>query len=199
MRREGGFEIVPTTAQLMWSQSHVRVRVCSFATIFVSLAGLSSALLQDAWTIHVKPAARRRPSRVVVSSSWPGTGESEASKAVNSQSKRKAMPPGFVDGPPLETKPNYEELHGPLGETADNLFLEVFRKNMAERVGVDSNLPYDDYQGLMELTSALNARYSNRKEVQQIAQNVLRSLFPSWLPGQYAILFSKPFPAVSQV
>eukprot|EP00980_Cylindrotheca_fusiformis_P029693 scaffold23723_cov181-Cylindrotheca_fusiformis.AAC.1 len=68
---------------------------------------------------------------------------------------------------------------------------------MAENVGVDSSLPKDDYQGLMELSNALVSRYSDRTKVQKIAQDVLRSLFPSWLPGQYAILFSRPFPGFS--
>ena len=104
-------------------------------------------------------------------------------------------PPGFVAGPPLDDVPDYDNIHGPLGKAIDRLFLRIFRSKMAERVGCDSNLPYDDYQGLMELTAALNARYSDRRQVQAIAQDVLRSLFPSWLPGQYAILFSKPFPA----
>ena len=102
-----------------------------------------------------------------------------------------------VKGPDMETKPDYENIHGPLGKAIDRIFLMVFRARMAEHVGVDSSLPKDDYQGLMELTNALNARYSDRKEVQKTAQNVLRSLFPSWLPGQYAILFSKPFPEFS--
>ena len=106
-------------------------------------------------------------------------------------------PPGFVSGPSLDDVPDYENIHGPLGKAVDRLFLCIFRTRMAEKVGCDSNLPYDDYRGLMELAAALNARYSDRRQVQAIAQDVLRSLFPSWLPGQYAILFSKPFPAFS--
>lgn len=106
-------------------------------------------------------------------------------------------PPGFVSGPSLEDKPDYDNIHGPLGKAIDGLFLRIFRLRMAEKVGVDSDRPYDDYQGLMELTAALNARYSDREQVQAIAQDVLRSLFPSWLPTQFAILFSKPFPAFS--
>jgi len=165
---------------------------CVHALLMImSLAGRSSAFWQDAW--HIRPAAWRRASRIsVVSPSL--SGESEAGSTT---SKNKVTLPGFIDGPSLETKPEYETLHGPLGKGADKLFLEIFRSRMAEEVGVDSNLPRDDYQGLMELTAALNARYSNRQEVQHVAQNVLRSLFPSWLPGQYAVLFSRPFPAFS--
>ncbi|CAJ1942844.1 unnamed protein product [Cylindrotheca closterium] len=102
-----------------------------------------------------------------------------------------------VKGPDADTKPDYEQIHGPLGKTLDRLFLTIFRTRMAEQVGIDSSLPKDDYQGLMELTGAMNARFSDRTEVQKTAQNILRSLFPSWLPRQYASLFSRPFPQFS--
>lgn len=77
-------------------------------------------------------------------------------------------------GPPMETKPDYENIHGPLGKMADKIFMLVFRNQMAKKVGIDSNLPKDDYMGLMELTAAMNARYSDRRQVQAIAQDVLR-------------------------
>jgi len=105
--------------------------------------------------------------------------------------------PPTIKGPDIDTKPEYENIVGPLGKTLDRLFLMIFRTKMAERIGVDSSLPKDDYQGLMELSGALNARFSDRTEVQKVAQDVLRSLFPSWLPGQYALLFSGPFPEFS--
>lgn len=120
-----------------------------------------------------------------------------ATATTSSSAFSPSPPPGFVSGPSLEDKPDYANIHGPLGKAIDGLFLRIFRFRMAEKVGVDSDRPYDDYQGLMELTAALNARYSDREQVQAIAQDVLRSLFPSWLPMQYAILFSKPFPAFS--
>jgi hypothetical protein len=80
----------------------------------------------------------------------------------------------FVKGPPRETRPDYENIHGPLGKSVDNVFLTVFRSKMAEKFGMDSKLPHDDFQGLMELTAAMNARYSDRTEVQRMAQDVLR-------------------------
>jgi hypothetical protein len=103
----------------------------------------------------------------------------------------------FVEGPPSESKPDYENIHGPFGKAADVLFLKLFRSRMAQVFGIDSELPLDDYQGLMELTAAMNARYSDRTEVHRLAQEVLRRLFPSWMPGAYARLFSEPFPAFS--
>lgn len=86
----------------------------------------------------------------------------------------KKLLPKTVAGPPLETKPDYEHIHGLLGPLADKLFLIVFRHQMAKRVGIDSDLPKDDYMGLMELTAAMNARYSDRRQVQAISQDVLR-------------------------
>ena len=79
----------------------------------------------------------------------------------------------FVEGPSVETKPDYESIHGPLGKTMDKVFLKVFRGKMADAFGLDSNLPYDNYQGLMELTAAMNARYSDKAETQRLAQEVL--------------------------
>ena len=102
-----------------------------------------------------------------------------------------------VAGPPLHDKPDYESIVGPLGKPVDNLFLRVFRSQLASNVGFDSKLPQSDYQGILEITSELNKKYSDRTEIQKRAQETLRSFFPSWLPGSYAVLFSKPFPAVS--
>jgi hypothetical protein len=44
-----------------------------------------------------------------------------------------------VLGPDLDTKPDYENIHGPLGKTVDGIFLSVFRMQLARHVGVDSN------------------------------------------------------------
>ena len=81
----------------------------------------------------------------------------------------------FVPGPSIETKPDYDNIHGPLGETLDKVFLKLFRSKLAENIGIDSKLPKDDYQGIMELATALNSRYSDRTQVQKIAQNTLRT------------------------
>jgi hypothetical protein len=83
--------------------------------------------------------------------------------------------PGFVSGPSLDTKPDYENIHGPLGKWIDNnLFMTVFRYQLAQKVGVDSAKPLNDYTGLIELTAAMNARYSNRTTAQELAQETLR-------------------------
>jgi hypothetical protein len=100
----------------------------------------------------------------------------------------------LVAGPDPSTKPDYENIHGPLGKKVDQVLLTMFRSSLAKNIGIDSSLPTDDYGGILELVAAMNARFSNRDEVRKMAQNTLRDLFPSWLPGNYAILFSKPFP-----
>jgi hypothetical protein len=48
--------------------------------------------------------------------------------------------PRTVVGPSAETKPDYDNIHGPLGPLADLIFKVVFRIKMAEKVGVDSTL-----------------------------------------------------------
>jgi hypothetical protein len=47
----------------------------------------------------------------------------------------------FVPGPPVETKPDYDNIHGPLGKAVDDVFLSMFREKLAEQVGVDSDKP----------------------------------------------------------
>ncbi|KAL7570070.1 hypothetical protein ACA910_017104 [Epithemia clementina (nom. ined.)] len=102
-----------------------------------------------------------------------------------------------VSGPSSETKPVYEDIVGPLGKWMDTVFMVVFRYQLAQQVPkeLDSNRPLNDYQGIVELAARMNRRFRDRTKVQQRAQETLRSLFPSWLPKQYAILFSQPFPA----
>jgi hypothetical protein len=100
---------------------------------------------------------------------------------------------------PTDPKPDYESIYGPMGKDVDALFLAIFKEKMAQHVmggeltSVTAVSP--GYEGLMELTEALNARYSNRTQV--IAQDILRSLFPSWLPRAFSVMFAQPFPKFS--
>jgi len=103
-----------------------------------------------------------------------------------------------VQGPPLDTKPDYDNIHGPLGPDIDKLFLRIFRGKMAENIGKqhDSSLPHDNYMGLMELARTMNIVYDKPK-VRELSQNILKSLFPSWLPNAFGWMFARPFPAFS--
>lgn len=102
----------------------------------------------------------------------------------------------FIRGPARETKPDYDSIVGPLGKHVDNLFMVVFRGQLAKHAGIDSDRSYTDYQGIIEVASALNQNFQDREDVQKRAQATLQSVFPSWLPAAYAELFSKPHPAV---
>ena len=46
-----------------------------------------------------------------------------------------------VRGPDPKTKPDYDNIHGPLGKQLDILFLKLFRSRLAANIGVDSSLP----------------------------------------------------------
>mmetsp|Transcript_31127 Transcript_31127/g.75224 ORF Transcript_31127/g.75224 Transcript_31127/m.75224 type:complete len:495 (-) Transcript_31127:1337-2821(-) len=123
-----------------------------------------------------------------------------------------------VTGPPLSTKPDYVEIHGPLGKWIDGLLLEFFKSKLTRNVlgcggggGGKTGEESDDddeatpaslnisdgYAGIIELTEALNARYTDRLVVQHKARLTLRQLFPSWLPPWFAVLFARPFPQFS--
>jgi hypothetical protein len=126
-----------------------------------------------------------------------------------------------VPGPPLETKPDYANIVGPLGRGMDALFLTVFRHQLEyystlPPVVVDDDKSQtskqppqalqqpqpirplfgvpDEYQAIIDLAATMNRKYSNRAEIHARARRVLQSLFPSWMPRSYAVLFSKPFP-----
>lgn len=112
----------------------------------------------------------------------------------NSGTKGTKLPSSLVRGPPSDAKPNYESINGPLGQRVDTVFLNYFRKQLATHAGFDS--PFDGYAGIVDIAMKLNQRYASRVEVQDRAQQTLRALFPSWLPGSYGQLFSRPFPQV---
>ena len=121
-------------------------------------------------------AAEQQPKSISISpplspSTSPSSSIKKTTKAAIFASKSST-----TDGPDLETKPDYENIHGPLGKTLDDLFLTVFRTKLAHYVGVDSKLPKTDYGGIIELSAALNSRYSDRGQVQKIAQQTLCKL-----------------------
>ena len=134
---------------------------------------LFSKTTETPWFCEEAPESKKTTSKsqsTTKSSSSPiptnSTGQS--SKKIN------AAKFAVTEGPDPSTKPDYDNIHGPLGKTLDKLFLYVFRTKLAEHVGVDSKLPKTDFNGLMELTAAMNARYSDRAEIQKIAQRTLR-------------------------
>ena len=152
----------------------------------------------------------------------------EATTVPTSSSSSSSLSPKWVSGPPVETKPDYEDQVGPLGKNVDDFLmklfcyqlrlqvmeekeqdeaggggggiLKLFRDHVLQTLsGTGSNITanVDTYESILDLTKNLNTFYSNRTVIQTKAQNTLRALFPSWMPPQYAVLFSKPFPAFS--
>jgi Beta-carotene isomerase D27-like, C-terminal len=106
----------------------------------------------------------------------------------------------LVTGPDPATKPDYDAIHGPLGAAVDQVFLRIFHASLHEQV---RGKPYQQ-EGSSSATFddiAQLAREMSQTEPPAVVQAkslaVLRSLFPSWLPRQYKIWFSGPFPAFS--
>ena len=64
---------------------------------------------------------------------------SKSRLVVASQSDKAS--PFFVSGPDAETKPDYDNIHGPMGKAVDDVLLSMFRTRLAEQVGVDSDKP----------------------------------------------------------
>lgn len=101
-----------------------------------------------------------------------------------------------IQGPSIETKPNYDEIHGPLGKELDSLFLQIFRGKMESITNITSPLPKNDYQGLMDVATQMSRQYS-KEEVRMLSRKILQSLFPSWLPSAFSWMFAAPFPEFS--
>jgi hypothetical protein len=70
----------------------------------------------------------------------------------------------------------------------------LFRAKMAAQAGGDSPLP--GYGAVIDLTRRLAAGRPPAA-ARAATRAVLRSLFPSWLPGAFAALFAHPFPGFS--
>ena len=103
-----------------------------------------------------------------------------------------------ISGPDPATKPDFDTLSGPLGKQMDDILLKVFHDKLSEEV-FPGQTPKKNatFEHIVELTHHLVRTSPSAEHIQRASQNVLRSLFPSWLPPQYKILFSRPFPQFS--
>ncbi|KAL6771544.1 hypothetical protein ACKKBG_A26805 [Auxenochlorella protothecoides x Auxenochlorella symbiontica] len=72
---------------------------------------------------------------------------------------------------------------------------DCYRRKMAAAVGHDS--PKQGYAAIIDLTRELNDAPNTPADTQAATVSILKSLFPPWLPGAFAVMFSKPFPAFS--
>lgn len=103
----------------------------------------------------------------------------------------------FVVGPDPKTKPDYDSISGPLGSATDQAFLRIFHASLYEQVKGEL---YEGNPATFEDITQLAMELSEKEPpaiVQSKALETLRSLFPSWLPKQYRLLFSRPFPEFS--
>ena len=76
-------------------------------------------------------------STTLVASS--ATSSSSSRNSSSSSSRKDQFLKTAVSGPPLETKPDYENIVGPLGRWMDTLFLVIFRQKMAEQAAKAAN------------------------------------------------------------
>jgi len=99
----------------------------------------------------------------------------------------------FARAGPADPPPDYSRLDAsPLNAAV----MGLFRARMAAALGgADSAAPPGDYAAIVELTRRLNARPP--PETRSATRAILRSLFPSWLPRAFAVLFSRRAPAFS--
>lgn len=93
---------------------------------------------------------------------------------------------------PTDPKPSYDELDAqPLNKLVYGLFR---RKMVAALDNKDSGM--EGYDGIVDLTRRLNALGSPR-QTQVLTRKILNSLFPSWLPPAFKVMFARPLPDIS--
>lgn len=109
---------------------------------------------------------------------------------------RRSQKPSSIRGAlrsvgPDSPKPDYAQLDSvPL----NRIVYSLFRAKLAQALGRDSSM--EGYDAIVDLTRRLNALGSPRT-TQITTRAILNSLFPSWLPGAFKIMFSGPFPDFS--
>lgn len=96
---------------------------------------------------------------------------------------------GRVDEPP-----SYSQIDG---QPLNRAITQLFRRKMVAELGTDSKL--EGYAAIIDLTRLLNSRSSDPRETQIATRRILRSLFPSWLPSLFKVMFAKPMPTLSNV
>lgn len=124
------------------------------------------------------------------SSSGSGGGGSNAPlEAPSSSSSSSSSSQPLRRAGPASPPPDYAAIDSaPLNRAVMALFR---RKMVAALDGADS--PADGYGAIIDLTRRLNRRYPTARETQLATRGILNSLFPSWLPGAFKVMFSRPF------
>jgi hypothetical protein len=108
-----------------------------------------------------------------------------------SRHRRIAISFALKNGPDTP-KPSYEEIDA---QPLNSVVYQLFRNKMVAALGnSDSSMP--GYDGIVDLTRRLNSLGSPR-ETQVLTRQILNSLFPSWLPPAFKVMFARPLPDIS--
>ena len=166
-----------------------------FILVFLCIFGAKWSLGFQVPSLVSFQSTRNGRQDAILSSTWATDGSSQP--VGHGRIQNSTFWESAIRGPPKETKPDYENIVGPLGRTMDMLFMVVFRKALAKHTNLDSDRPVNDFKGITDIALQMNRRYPDRTQVQVRALDVLKSLFPPGLPRAYAKLFSGPFPAFS--
>ena len=97
-----------------------------------------------------------------------------------------------MDAGPKDDPPSYDAIDS---QPLNKVVYGLFRKKMVMALN-DQDSSCEGYAGVIDLTRRLNAQGSPH-ETQERTRMILRSLFPSWLPRAFKVMFSIPFPDVS--
>lgn len=99
---------------------------------------------------------------------------------------------GAVDAGPKDLPPSYDAIDS---QPLNRLVYSLFRKKMVSALN-EQDSPLEGYDAIIDLTRRLNA-LGSPGETQKKTRYILNSLFPSWLPGAFKIMFAKPMPEIS--
>jgi len=72
--------------------------------------------------------------------------------------------------------------------------MNIFRTKLEAELGSTTDTP--GYAGVIAVVKSLADRHrGDTQALRDASERVLMSLFPSWLPRAFSVLFSRPFPA----
>ncbi|EIE22959.1 hypothetical protein COCSUDRAFT_15824 [Coccomyxa subellipsoidea C-169] len=102
------------------------------------------------------------------------------------------MSDSFSKAGPETPAPSYESIDS---QPLNRAIMSLFRQKMVAAIGKNSDK--EGYDAIVDLTRLLNSKSSNPRDTQVKTRQILLSLFPSWLPPAFKVMFSKPMPEVS--
>ena len=131
-----------------------------------------------------------RPQRSAVQTVRPRAGD--APNVPSPSVGLPVTPEGLVRAGPSDAPPDYTAIDA---RPLNKIVYSLFRRRMAQALGGrDSTL--EGYPAIIDLTRRLNAAGSPR-DTQAATRSILASLFPSWLPGAFAVMFARPLTGIS--